>query len=59
MGTATPARAKPDLAKWASVKDRINRKIITMTKVATDAMPVDFLTNWFKVSKVLEQLHYL
>jgi hypothetical protein len=59
MGTATPARAKPDLAKWASLKDRITRKIVTMTKIATDAMPVDFLTKWFKASKVLEQLHYL
>jgi hypothetical protein len=27
MGTATPARVKPDLIKWASIKERIRRKL--------------------------------
>lgn len=44
MGTATPQRAKPDLPTWASLKDRIRRKLVHMTKVGTDAMPVDFMT---------------
>ena len=59
LGTATPARAKPDLIKWASLKDRIRRQVATMTKVDTAVMPVDFMTKWLKSSKMEEQLAYL
>jgi hypothetical protein len=59
LGTATPARAKPDLIKWASLKDRIHRKVVTMTKIDTNVMPVDFMTKWLKSSKMEEQLAYL
>jgi hypothetical protein len=59
LGTATPARAKPDLIAWASIKDRIDRKILTMGKVDTDVMCVDFMTKWIKHDKMEEQLAYL
>ena len=59
MGAATPARAKPDLPMWASLKDRIRRKLVHMTKVGTDAMPVDFMTKWLKGSVMESQLAYL
>ena len=59
MGTATPQRAKHDLIKWASLKDRIKRKIATMTKVPTDAMPVDFITKWLQKEKAEKQLAYI
>ena len=59
MGTATPARVKPDLIKWASLKDRIRRKLVFMTKVATAVMPVDFMTKWIKRERMREQLAYL
>jgi hypothetical protein len=60
LGTAsTPARAKPDLLAWASIKDRIYRKVLAMGKVATDVMSVDFMTKWIKHDKMEEQLAYL
>ena len=59
MGTASPQRAKPDLPMWASLKDRIARKLVHMTKVGTDAMPVDFMTKWLKGSTMEMQLAYL
>ena len=59
MGTATPANSKPDLIKWATLKDRIYRDVITMTKVDTDKMPVDFMTKPIKHDKMIEQLNYV
>jgi hypothetical protein len=59
MGTATPARVKPDLAKWASLKDRIARKLMVMAKVDTAMMPVDFLTKWLKKAVAELQRAYL
>ena len=59
MGTASPARSKPDLIKWASLKDRIKRKLTTMTKIPTAVMPVDFMTKWMRKEKVEEQVAYL
>ena len=56
---ATPARVKPDLIKWASLKDRIARKLVGMAKVDTSVMPVDFMTKWLKCEKMTEQLAYL
>ena len=56
MGTAVPARSKPDLIKWAPLKDRIARKLVGMSKIDTAVMPVDFMTKWCKVEKVQEQL---
>ncbi len=59
MGTASPARAKPDLLKWACLKDRIKRQLVTMTKIDTDVMPVDFMTKWLKKEKVDAMIAYL
>ena len=59
MRSATPARSKPDLAKWASLHDRIDRKLMTMSKVDTTVMPVDFMTKWLKRERMLEQLAYI
>ena len=59
MGSATPARAKPNLIKWASIRERIHRKITTLTKISTDVMPVDFMTKWIKAAKMEEKLGYL
>ena len=59
MGTATPARAKHDLMKWASLKERIRAKYIWLTKVATAVMPVDFMTKWLKKEKMEAQLAYI
>ena len=59
LGTATPSRSKPDLIHWAPLRDRIRRKVIAMVKVATAAMPVDFMTKWLKYDKMLQQLNYL
>ena len=50
---------KPDLIKWASLKDRIARKLVGMAKVDTSVMPVDFMTKWLKIEKMVEQLAYL
>ena len=59
MGSATPARVKPDLLVWASLRDRIKRKICALAKVATAVMPVDFMSKWLKKERVEEQIAYL
>ena len=43
----------------ATLKDRIYRDVITMTKVDTDKMPVDFMTKPIKHDKMIEQLNYV
>ena len=42
-----------------SLKDRIRRKLLFMTKIPTAVMPVDFMTKWIKREKMQEQLAYL
>ena len=59
LGTATPSRSKPDLINWAPLRDRIKRKVISMVKIDTAKMPVDFMTKWIKYDKMIEQLNYL
>ena len=59
MGSATPARVKPDLLVWASLRDRIKRKICALAKVATAVMPVDFMSKWLKKERMEEQIAYL
>ena len=59
LGTATPSRSKPDLINWAPLRDRIKRKVISMAKVDTASMPVDFMTKWIKYDKMQQQLNYM
>ena len=59
LGTATPSHSKPDLINWAPLRDRIKRKVISMAKVDTASMPVDFMTKWIKHDKMQQQLNYM
>ena len=59
LGTAMPSRSKPELINWAPLRDRIKRKVISMTKVDTASMPVDFMTKWIKYDKMQQQLNYV
>lgn len=47
------------MPRATALRDRIRRKVIAMVKVATAAMPVDFMTKWLKYDKMLQQLNYL
>ena len=59
MDTATPSRIKPHLKKWTALKARIRRGIVTVAKVCTTQMPVDFMTKWLSKKKVEEGNAYL
>jgi hypothetical protein len=46
LGTATPGKAKHALKRWATIRARVRQGIITIAKVDTASMPVDFMTKW-------------
>jgi hypothetical protein len=46
LGTATPGKAKHALKRWATIRARVRQGIVTIAKVDTASMPVDFMTKW-------------
>jgi hypothetical protein len=46
LGTATPGKAKHAMKRWATIRARVRQGIVTIAKVDTASMPVDFMTKW-------------
>ena len=46
LGTATPGKAKHALRRWAHIRAQVRQGAITLVKVDTNSMPVDFMTKW-------------
>ena len=46
LGTATPGKAKHAMRRWATIRTRVRQGIVTIVKVDTASMPVDFMTKW-------------
>ena len=46
LGTATPGKAKHALRRWAHIRAQVRQGTITLAKVDTASMPVDFMTKW-------------
>ena len=46
LGTATPGKAKHAMRRWAHIRGQVRQGNITLAKVDTASMPVDFMTKW-------------
>jgi hypothetical protein len=46
LGTATPGKAKHAVRRWAHIRAHVRQGNITLAKVDTASMPVDFMTKW-------------
>jgi hypothetical protein len=46
LGTATPGKAKYAMRRWAHIRGQVRQGNITLAKVDTASMPVDFMTKW-------------
>ena len=46
LGTATPGKAKYAIRRWAHIRAQVRLGNITLAKVDTASMPVDFMTKW-------------
>jgi hypothetical protein len=46
LGTATPGKAKYAMRRWAHIRGQVRQGNVTLAKVDTASMPVDFMTKW-------------
>ena len=59
LGTATPGKAKHAMRRWAHIRAQVRLGTITLAKVDTVSMPVDFMTKWKGKKQTDTAVNYL